>query len=107
MWTARDRDKALAFQAYQRTVCPQCGTRHEDWDHGGDDDTEDAYEVSVQLCPGCQVIGEKQEQLQNDGGSLHGKKIALIPVSVHAALQAERELREAPWAARRAARNNE
>lgn len=90
-WTQRDRDKALAFVEYQRTVCPQCGTRYDDWDHGGDDE-EDAYVASVQRCVGCQVIGDKQDEIK-DQSDPHGKKIALIPVSVHAALQAERELK--------------
>lgn len=106
-WTARDREKALAYRDYLRTVCPQCGTRYDDWDHGGDADAEDAYEVTVQRCVGCQVIGEKQDELAKDGGDLHGKKIALVPASVHAAMQAERELSEQKWAARRAARASE
>lgn len=72
-------------------MCPQCGTRHEDWDHGGDDE-EDAYVASVQLCTGCQVIGEKQDEIQKQGGDLHGKKVALIPVAVHAALKLHREM---------------
>ncbi|RSS43853.1 hypothetical protein EF906_08755 [Streptomyces sp. WAC08241] len=106
-WTERDREKALAYREYQRTVCPGCGTRHEDWDHGGSDDAEDAYEVTVQRCIGCQVIGEKQDELQKDGADLHGKKIALIPAAVHAALEIERDLKEEQWAARREARSTE
>jgi hypothetical protein len=72
-------------------VCPQCGTRHEDWDHGGPDE-EDRYIASVNLCVGCQVIAEKQEELQKLGHDLHGKKVSLVPVEIHAALQAQREL---------------
>ncbi|MET7713658.1 hypothetical protein [Streptomyces sp. NPDC005407] len=90
-WSPRDREKALAFHAWQRSVCPQCGTRYEDWDHGGDDE-EDAYVASVQRCVGCQVIGEKQDEIK-DQPDPHGKKIALLPVAVHAAMQAERELK--------------
>lgn len=70
-------------------MCTQCGTRHEDWDHGGPDE-EDAYGVSVQLCIGCQVIAEKQAELAKDGDT-HGKKIALVPVAVQAAIQVERD----------------
>ncbi|MFD5899170.1 hypothetical protein [Streptomyces sp. NPDC060366] len=72
-----------------RTVCAQCGTRHEDWDHGGPAE-EDAYGVSVQLCIGCQVIAEKQAELAKDGDT-HGKKIGLIPVAVQAAMEVERD----------------
>lgn len=86
-----DRAKAHAYRDYMRTVCAQCGTRHEDWDHGGPGE-EDAYGVSVQRCVGCQVISEKQADLAKDGDA-HGKKIGLIPVAVQAALQVERDLK--------------
>ena len=62
-WTARDRAKALAFLEYQRTVCPQCNTRYDDWDHGGDGE-EDAWAVTVQRCVGCQVIADKHAELE-------------------------------------------
>jgi len=75
-----------------RTVCPHCGTRHDEWDHGGEDE-EDAYVASVQLCVGCQVIADKQQEIEKSGEDINGKKIALIPVQVQAALQAERELK--------------
>ena len=92
-WTARDRAKALAYQAYQQTVCPQCGTRHDDWDHGGGDE-EDAWAVTVQLCVGCQVLADKQAELARDkGDDQHGLKVALIPAALSAALEAERELK--------------
>lgn len=90
-WTARDREKALAYREYLSTVCPQCGTRHDDWDHGGPDE-EDAYAVTVQLCVGCQVIADKQQELARDkGDDTHGLKVALIPAATAAAIEAERE----------------
>lgn len=90
-WTARDREKALAYQEYLATVCPQCRTRHDDWDHGGPDE-EDAYAVTVQLCVGCQVIADKQAELSRDkGDDTHGLKVALIPAATAAAIEAERE----------------
>ncbi|MER8003021.1 hypothetical protein [Streptomyces sp. NPDC095613] len=73
-------------------MCAQCGTRYDDWDHGGDGE-EDAYAASVQLCTGCEVIADKQDELSKSGESINGRKIALIPVSVHAALQTERDLK--------------
>ncbi|MFD7980180.1 hypothetical protein [Streptomyces sp. NPDC059071] len=97
---------ALAYRDYQRTVCSQCGTRHEDWDHGGPNDAEDAYVAVVQRCVGCQVIADKQEEAAKDG-DLHGKKIALVPASVHAAREVERELKERARRARRADRDDE
>lgn len=94
MWSARDREKALAYQEYQRTVCPQCQTRHDDWDHGGPDE-EDAWSVTVQLCVGCQVLADKQAELARDkGDDQHGLKVSLIPAAVSAALEAERELKD-------------
>ncbi|WP_331728892.1 hypothetical protein OG693_38965 (plasmid) [Streptomyces sp. NBC_01259] len=91
-WTARDRAKAKAFLEYQRTVCPQCNTRYDDWDHGHPGE-EDAYTVTAQRCVGCQVIADKQAELaavkESDN---HGVKVALIPVSTAAAIEAQREL---------------
>ncbi|MFG2540680.1 hypothetical protein ACGFU4_36120 [Streptomyces sp. NPDC048511] len=72
-------------------MCPQCGTRHDDWDHGGPDE-EDAYAVTVQLCVGCQIIADKQQELSRDkGDDTHGLKVALIPAATAAALEVERE----------------
>jgi hypothetical protein len=90
-WTARDREKARAYLAYQRTVCPQCNTRYDDWDHGAPGE-EDAYEATAQRCVGCQVIADKQAELQRNEVDAHGLKVGLIPVAMAAALRAEREL---------------
>ena len=92
MWTPRDRQKALAYQAYARSVCTQCGTRHDDWDHGGPDE-EDAYVAVGQRCVGCQVIADKQADLAKNlsEDEMRGMKVALIPVAVQAAAEAARE----------------
>ncbi|MFG3244202.1 hypothetical protein [Streptomyces sp. NPDC048157] len=91
-WTARDRAKALAYRDYQRTVCPQCGTRYDDWDHGHPGE-EDAYAITVQRCVGCQVIADKQAELAGDkDADNNGMKIALIPAAQAAAIEAQREL---------------
>ena len=83
-WTRLDRRKALAYAAYQRTVCPGCGTRPEEWDEtvGGD---EDAYTAITHRCIGCQVIADKQKSVPS-GDEGHGVKVLLIPTSVHAAM---------------------
>jgi hypothetical protein len=72
-------------------VCPQCGTRHEDWDHGGDDE-EDRYTAVLQKCVGCEVIADKQKELADSGESTHGMKVALVPVATQAALDMLRDL---------------
>jgi len=87
-WTGLDRRKALAYQAYKRTVCAGCGTRPAEWDEeaGGD---EDAYTALTHRCIGCQIIADKQQTIPtNDEG--HGVKVLLIPTSVHAALEVAR-----------------
>ncbi|MEU3656402.1 hypothetical protein AB0E67_27070 [Streptomyces sp. NPDC032161] len=81
----------MAYLEYQRTVCSQCGTRYDDWDHGGPGE-EDAYAVTAQRCVGCQVIADKQAELADHGSDTHGVKIALIPTAQAAALRAHREL---------------
>lgn len=93
-WTARDREKALAYRAYQRTVCTNCGTRHEDWDHGHDGE-EDAWAVSVTRCVGCQVLADKQDELAKTDTDMHGLKLSLIPAALHAAQETARELERA------------
>jgi hypothetical protein len=87
-WSDLDRRKALAYEDYLRQVCPGCGTRPEEWDEntGGD---EDAYRAVTHRCIGCQLIADKQKTVPaTDEG--HGVKVALIPTSVHAALELQR-----------------
>ncbi|MGP3737907.1 hypothetical protein ACTWJ9_33530 (plasmid) [Streptomyces sp. GDS52] len=84
-WTDLDRRKALAYAHYLKQVCPQCGTRPEEWDEnaGGD---EDAYRATTHRCTGCQLIADKQKTVP-DGDEGHGVQVALIPTSVAAALE--------------------
>ncbi|MFJ5294545.1 hypothetical protein [Streptomyces sp. NPDC088348] len=49
--------------------------------------------ASVQRCVGCQVIADKQESLAGEGDQ-HGKKIALIPAGIHAAMQLQQDLKD-------------
>lgn len=76
-WTETDRAKALAFAAYQRTVCDHCGTRLAEWDeeHGGD---RFAYITTTVRCPGCELIGHEQDQVP-DGPDGYGVRIGLVP----------------------------
>jgi hypothetical protein len=84
-WSDLDRRKALAYEEYRRSVCPQCGTRPEEWDEaaGGD---EDAYRAITHRCVGCQLLADKQKTVPDDDEG-HGVKVLLIPTSVHAAMQ--------------------
>ncbi|MEV5915837.1 hypothetical protein AB0M00_44010 [Streptomyces chartreusis] len=83
-WSDLDRRKARAYADHLKSVCSGCGTRSEEWDEnlGGD---EDAYRAVTHRCIGCQVIADKHKEVP-DGDEGHGVKVALIPTSVHAAL---------------------
>lgn len=91
VWTRLDRAKALAYRDYVRQVCPQCGTREEEWDEeaGGD---EEAYVAVTLRCRGCQDIADKQSEIPTSGSQAHGVKVALVPAALHAAQQAAKEL---------------
>ncbi|WP_371216131.1 hypothetical protein [Streptomyces sp. AD55] len=75
----------MAYLDYRKSVCPDCGTRYDDWDHGGEDE-EDRYVATLQKCVGCEVIADKQKELEGSGDPQHGMKVALVPVSVQTAL---------------------
>lgn len=66
-------------------MCPHCGTRPEDWDHD-----DEAYVAETSLCLGCEAIGYAQAGIPADK---HGAKVGLVPWEVHAARQAERDLK--------------
>jgi hypothetical protein len=74
-------------------VCPQCGTRYDDWDHGGAGE-EDRYVAVVQKCVGCEVIADKQAEISEDGEAPHGMKVGLIPTSAKAALDLINDLKK-------------
>lgn len=83
-WSALDRAKALAWRAWQRAACGECGTRLEDWDpeHGGD---RNAYVADTVRCPGCERIAQERD-LVPDGRPGYGVKIALLPLATYEAL---------------------
>jgi hypothetical protein len=87
-WSDLDRRKALAYADFLKQVCHSCGTRAEEWDEnaGGD---EFAYTAVTHRCIGCQTIADRQEEVPQ-GPEGHGVKVALIPASVHAALEIAR-----------------
>ena len=54
MWTAEDRDKAIAYEIAQAEACPSCGTRKEDWtDAGGRLHDPPLLEPIIERCDGC------------------------------------------------------
>ncbi|WP_071372486.1 hypothetical protein [Streptomyces sp. MUSC 14] len=81
-WTDLDRAKALAWAQWQRSVCPQCHTRLQDWDpeHGGD---PHAYVTDTLRCPGCELIEQERDHVPADRSG-YGVKIQLQPRAQHA-----------------------
>jgi hypothetical protein len=95
-WPELDQDKALAYHAYDLTVCKGCGTREAEWDpaSGGD---RFAYEAAECSCPGCQVRGDLERRLRDSGVEVSGRYVVLLP-------RAEAERRRELAAERRARR---
>ncbi len=89
-WSDLDRDKALAYDAYTRSQCPQCGTRESDWvdEHG---DYVEGYIALSHKCFGCEEIAAKQREIP-EGRAGDGMKVLLMPAAVYAAQQLAEQL---------------
>ncbi|MFE6592530.1 hypothetical protein [Streptomyces sp. NPDC057781] len=76
-WSDLDRAKALAWAEWQRSVCPECRTRLEEWDRtrGGD---PHAYVTDTLRCPGCELIEQERDHVPQDRSG-YGVKIQLLP----------------------------
>ena len=66
-WPQRDQDDAMAWALHERTRCPSCGTRPEDWDpeQGGRDD---AYRAELHKCWGCDAKASAEKKIREDMG---------------------------------------
>jgi hypothetical protein len=60
-WADDDQDKALAYEAAVRQVCPRCGTRPAEWEAD-----REAYVGQTHLCPGCEVRHQEQQNVPSD-----------------------------------------
>lgn len=71
-------------------MCPQCGTREDEWDPdlGGD---PEAYIASTRKCFGCEEIHLQQKAIP-DGTAGAGMKVLLMPTAVVKALELQQEL---------------
>ncbi|MFE5117759.1 hypothetical protein [Streptomyces sp. NPDC056669] len=80
-WSDLDRAKALAWADWQRSVCPECRTRLEEWDRtrGGD---PHAYVTDTLRCPGCELIEQERDHVPQDRSG-YGVKIQLLPRELH------------------------
>ncbi|MCK9929319.1 hypothetical protein MXD62_19405 [Frankia sp. Mgl5] len=88
-WDELDQDKAIAYAAYEREACPNCGTRADEWDpkQGGD---ASAYEAAVHTCPGCNIRGGTERQIR-EGDESPGRYVVLIPRAVAEDRRRERD----------------
>ncbi|MFI8085930.1 hypothetical protein ACIF6L_34710 [Kitasatospora sp. NPDC086009] len=70
-------------------MCPQCGTREEEWqpEAGGD---RHAYVVTTNRCFGCQLLERHREGLP-EGPAGAGLKLGLVDAEQHALYQHFRE----------------
>lgn len=71
-WDPLDQDKALAWEAEQRTVCSGCGTRKTEWEKN-----RFAYVGQQHYCPGCDVLEQERENVREDA---RGVSVGLIPI---------------------------
>ncbi|MEU5428474.1 hypothetical protein AB0H73_23205 [Streptomyces olivoreticuli] len=79
-WSKADRIKALAYAAYRRQTCGQCGTRAAEWDESAGGDRY-AYVTTTVRCVGCELIALEQDQVP-DGPDAYGVRIGLVPREV-------------------------
>ncbi|MFE6126724.1 hypothetical protein ACFQ6Q_00405 [Streptomyces sp. NPDC056437] len=70
-------------------MCPQCGTREDEWDPdlGGD---PYAYTAQARKCFGCEEIHLRQKEIPENASA--GMKVLLLPASVVAAQEVEEAL---------------
>lgn len=66
-WREDDQQAALAWQSWNASRCPDCGTHSEEWDpdqHG----SRDAYTAEAHICQGCVELQRLQDSPQVQGG---------------------------------------
>ena len=87
LWTAEDRDKAIAYEMTQREACPSCGMRTEDFfDEQGNPHDPPLYEPVVKRCEGCASRSNRRYHLERDVkaecGGLDGSQEAMEALAV-------------------------
>lgn len=80
-WLEDDREKALWWMIHENERCPNCGTRHEEFDRAAGGDPH-AYEWKLRHCRGCEILAQGTDSLdrQRKAGSLRrGTTVRLQP----------------------------
>lgn len=88
-WSEDDQHVAIEYERLMRGVCGRCGTRAEDWQ-----DDPFAYVGQHQLCPGCEVKGQEEENVAEPARPY--TDVYLIPRHVAERLEAERSDEDGP-----------
>lgn len=65
-WPTADQAKAIALRRYRRTVCPDCGTRSEDWQHPItlEPHAEPRYVAEGYRCHGCRAVAQEWADIE-------------------------------------------
>jgi hypothetical protein len=74
-WDEYDQQKAIAQLVRERTTCPHCSTRPEEWDEsrGGH---RRAYYAIERKCLGCKELQQKRDSISTPD---RGSHIVLVP----------------------------
>ena len=66
-WLSVDSEKMIAYQQAMNELCPNCGTRQEDWtDENGRLLDTPIYEASSIKCHGCQRLYEMGKTISDE-----------------------------------------
>jgi len=68
-----DRSKILAWKIEKALVCPDCGTRRDEWEHD-----HNAYVVESSRCIGCEKVQWEQHSWAEEPSSAYGVKFRLV-----------------------------
>lgn len=68
-WDPTDRDKAIWWKVRQSEICPNCGTREDEWLRN-----RNAYRAEVKRCRGCEV----REQFAETDEAKQGRGIYIV-----------------------------
>jgi hypothetical protein len=72
-WPESDQDAALTWQAHEARKCTECGTHPDDWAQNW----WYAWEAEAYRCRGCQVVGDKRDEIQKQDKRGNGVHVRL------------------------------
>ena len=66
-WSEEDQQAALAWQTWEHSRCPDCGTHEEDWDPDRSG-SRDAFSAVAHICQGCVELQRLQANPEVQSG---------------------------------------